>query len=84
MSTWDLFFAWPAGGVWSNVIASVICFAVAWLWARRHIRLLHRQVRDLHARHDETHRRVTELHDQLIAAAGGATNDENESKEDGA
>lgn len=24
MSTWWLFFGWPAGGVWSNLIASLI------------------------------------------------------------
>ena len=29
-----LYFGWPAGAVWSNLLASVICVAVAW-WRLR-------------------------------------------------
>ncbi len=39
MSTWHLFFAWPAGGTWSNMIASIEWVAVAgvfmWLFRDR-------------------------------------------------
>lgn len=34
MHTFLLFFAWPGGGVWSNLIASVICVGAAW-WRLR-------------------------------------------------
>ena len=32
-SAWSLFFQWPQGGVWSNMIASVLWTAPAWLLA---------------------------------------------------
>lgn len=28
MSIWAIFFGWPNGGVWSNLIASGICLAI--------------------------------------------------------
>lgn len=39
MSTWSLFFGWPAGGTWSNLVASLEWVAVAavfvWLFRDR-------------------------------------------------
>lgn len=39
-SAWGLFFRWPDGGVWSNMVASILWTAPAWImatfaWRRR-------------------------------------------------
>lgn len=46
---------WPGwDAIWPNILASVITGTIAWLWARRHLRLLH-------ARHDQHDRHLAEL-----------------------
>lgn len=48
---------WPGwDAVWPNILASIICGSAVWLWARRHLRRLHR-------RHDEIHAAITSLHE---------------------
>jgi hypothetical protein len=34
MSVWDVFFGWPGGGVWSNLVASVLTGVGIWLRAK--------------------------------------------------
>jgi hypothetical protein len=42
-------FLWPGwDALWPNILASVICGFVAWLWARRHVRRIHRKLDRLH------------------------------------
>jgi hypothetical protein len=60
--TW-LWWLWPLGGpvvawpqIMPNIVASILCGAVVWLWGRRHLKRLH-------ARHDE--------HDKLLRRALG-------------
>lgn len=54
MSTWQSFFGWPAGGVWSNLIASVMWGAPAFVMHHVLIRRHHeRTVRDESARQTE-------------------------------
>lgn len=58
--TWSAVWAflWPGwDALWPNILATIICGAVAWLWARRRIRHLHR-------RHDELQAVVAELHEK--------------------
>jgi len=62
--TWTAFwaFVWPGWGqVYPNILASIICGSVVWLWARRHIHRLHR-------RHDELHAAVKALHETTQAS----------------
>jgi hypothetical protein len=50
MGIWQAFFAWPSGGIWSNMIADVIWFALGLAAAiplrhhigRRLVRFFHR------------------------------------------
>lgn len=46
MSTWQLFFGWPAGQVWPNVVASALTAGLAVGWSHRR---LARKLRDHHA-----------------------------------
>lgn len=40
---------WPGwDALWPNILASIICGSVAWLWARRHIRRIHHKLDRLH------------------------------------
>jgi hypothetical protein len=34
MTAWDAFFGWPGGGVWSNLVASVLTGVGIWLRAK--------------------------------------------------
>jgi hypothetical protein len=38
MSTWVAFFAWPGGGVWSNLVASAIWTVPALAWHHRRMK----------------------------------------------
>lgn len=60
-----LFFSWPTGGVWSNLVASAIVGGLAWLWARRHVKALRSQVHELMDAHRHTAAQVHELHQTL-------------------
>lgn len=73
MRTLALFFGWPSGGVWSNLLASAITGSAVWLWGRRHVRSLRRDVRELldahhglATAHEATSTQVHELHLALI------------------
>lgn len=76
MNAWSLFFSWPDGGVWSNLIASGLCFILGFLWARRHIHGLRNQVSDLTKQHQETHQRIAELHAAYIPSPSEPANEE--------
>lgn len=62
---------WPGwDALYPNVLASVICGSVVWLWARRHVRRLHRL-------HDEIRAAVASLHahtEKQVAAPTADTN----------
>lgn len=61
MHTFLLFFAWPLGLVWSNIIASMLC--AAWVTVHNRaikkkfneLRDLHFELKDLHILHHEEH-----------------------------
>jgi hypothetical protein len=56
MTNWIVvFFAWPLGGVWSNIIASFIWSAAVWFPTMLH---LHRKV-------DRQHAEITQQNKQL-------------------
>lgn len=69
MNTWDLFFSWPAGGVWSNLIASAITTTLAgtlvvWRFLKK-LRLEHEQHRQLIQQQLDDH------HERILQAVGG-------------
>lgn len=75
MSTVKAFFGWPTGGIWSNLLASLLWAIPAWVWARHHVHRIHRRLDEHADRHDEhagkldeLARSVALLHDH---AAGG-------------
>lgn len=41
MHTLALFFAWPDGGVWSNLLASALTVVPGFVWHHRRIRKAH-------------------------------------------
>lgn len=41
MSLWQSWFAWPNGGVWSNLVASAITFGLGYLVAAWHFKCVH-------------------------------------------
>lgn len=51
---WDAFFSWPSGGVWSNLLASLIVGVALYFWkGRAWVRKaeIHRQkIHELHAK----------------------------------
>lgn len=51
MRTLALFFGWPAGGVWSNLLASAICSAA--VYVKLHFEAIRR--------HEELKRHVTKV-----------------------
>lgn len=64
--TWAGFWAavWPSWDqVYPNLLASAISGAVVWLWARWHVRRLHRK-------HEELHAAIARLHEKTLAWAG--------------
>lgn len=51
---------WPGwDAVYPNLVASAISGTVVWLWARRHIRRLHRRHDELHAMLQAVHKHAT-------------------------
>jgi hypothetical protein len=69
MSVWHLFFSWPAGGTWSNMIASLEWVAVAgaavWLFRDRIGRRLAAWWHKHHGPHlARTHLEVLRAHDE--------------------
>ena len=75
-AVFDLYFGVPAGAVWSNLIASLICVGVAW-WrlhrqsARQHVEALAQAARH-HAERlaqAETHHQALKAHITAAAAA---------------
>lgn len=64
----DVFFAWPAGGIWSNLIASAIWAAPAGALAVWRMRVhLARHRDELHARHDAHEQALAALHAKVDA-----------------
>jgi len=55
-----VFFAWPDGSIWSNILAWVLCGALAFGWTHRVLKRHHRRAHG-EARRDPRERRVTEL-----------------------
>lgn len=54
-------FSWPGGGVWGNLVSSLIWAAPAGLLAARKLRRMHAHILDLHRRLD--------LHQSALTAA---------------
>jgi len=46
-----LFFSWPTGGVWSNLVASAIWAIPTAVIAIRKLRKIHRHILQLHKHH---------------------------------
>jgi hypothetical protein len=81
---WDLYFGYPSGAVYSNLIASVICVGMAWWRLRAQNVRQHVQAMALQARHhaeraeqaDRHHEAQMELlrrqHSQVLDAAPAA------------
>ena len=42
MNPLDVFFSWPQGGVWSNLLASAIVGVPAFIWGHRHFKKIHK------------------------------------------
>lgn len=73
MHTLGLFFGWPAGGVYSNLVASVICVAVAWWRIRARLIAHHAQALAQSARHHKTAMAHAQAcHDALTLHVTGA------------
>lgn len=75
MTVFDAFFAWPDGGIWSNLLASLICLITGLIAGHAGLKRLHAKL-DLHhaeklalakdhADAAEAHR--NDLHEQLMA-----------------
>lgn len=62
MSFWAVFFAWPTGGVWANILASFIWVVLAGVPAYIKVRAHHRRV-EAHNKHME--RRMASLHKKI-------------------
>lgn len=56
MSAWQVFFSWPAGGVWSNILASLIWAGGPIIYAlikqHRHHKLVEGSLERLHSKMD--------------------------------
>jgi len=61
-----LYFGWPAGAVWSNLVASVIC--VAFVWWRVRLRMIRQHLEQLAQR--ELHHQELKAHVTASAMAG--------------
>lgn len=62
MSVLDLWFGWPDGQVWPNLLASALPAAGAWLLARKAVRKWSQRHADHHA---HTHELLERLHERL-------------------
>ena len=65
MHTFLAFFAWPGGGVWSNVLAMPLCGVLAGLAAYLGRDRLGRALRQWYARHFGHHAELERLHARL-------------------
>lgn len=45
----EAFFGWPTGGVWANLLSSLICLALGYVWGRRAARKIHDKIAALHS-----------------------------------
>ncbi len=65
MSFWSYMFSWWHGGVWSNIVASLIWALPTWgfLFYRqsRHNKRVRHSLASLHAKHDKLHDKVEAL-----------------------
>lgn len=43
-----LFFHWPEGGVWSNIVASALWAIPGYFWGRYHFKKIHRAHTKIH------------------------------------
>ncbi len=60
MNAVHAFFSWPAGGIWANLLASVIVAVVAFFWK---IRPFLREAR-------EHHEKIAEIHALVVKENG--------------
>lgn len=60
----DLFFGWPAGAVWPNLVASVVTFSCGLLWARRSV--VRKFEEQLRLNREHTQRQLDEHHAKLM------------------
>ena len=63
---WATFFGWPSGGIWSNILASVLWTAPMWLlllWRQRvHLR---NEFERMHDHLESAHVKIDALHEHL-------------------
>jgi hypothetical protein len=69
----NLFFGWPAGGVWSNLIASVICVGFAWWRIRLRMIAHHAEALAQAARHHAERLKLAADHHEDLKAHITAT-----------
>jgi hypothetical protein len=61
-----VFFSWPNGSIWSNILAWVICGALAILWARRKMIAHHKeQLAQIAANHQQHMEKLEAIHKHL-------------------
>lgn len=48
MNSIRLFFAWPQGGVWANLIASLLWATPAFIYTHRKLRKMHKHIKRVH------------------------------------
>lgn len=65
MTTWQTFFSWPTGGIWSNLLASVIWGSLAFAWAHRKIKNLHKRLDYQDQQTVLLHHKVKKIHKHL-------------------
>lgn len=58
MNLWQSWFSFPNGGIWSNLIASVIVAVIAWFWKiKPHFQKIHKHNEEMKRRYDGIARR---------------------------
>jgi len=72
MSTFLLYFGWPDGAVWSNLLASLICAGVVWWRLRARMVAQHAEVLAQNVMHHREHLAQSETQHQAIMAQAAA------------
>lgn len=76
MSVLTLYFGWPSGAVYSNLLASLICAVVVFVRLKARLIEQHAEVLAQNARHHEQHLAQAETHHKAIMVQAGKHQDE--------
>lgn len=58
MYTFRIFFDWPTGAVWSNILASIMWVIPGYLWGRFHVKKIHNRL-------NTNAENITQIHNHL-------------------